>query len=317
MGSARATWLGRDVISILDFSRDMLEELFLVADEMDRFLRSGRVPRLLEGKLVALAFFEPSTRTRLSFDTAAKRLGAETIGFSGEEGTSIAKGENLADTVRMLDSYADAIVIRHKYEGSALYAAEVAEHPVINAGDGKQHHPTQAMLDLYTVRQLFGSVDGLVYGVLGDLRYGRAATSFILGLTLFRPKKLYLISPPLLRAREEVLEVLRQRGIVFEEAGSLEEVIGGLDVLYVTRIQRERFPDPSEYEKVKGSYRVTRRLLEEHAKPELRVMHPLPRVDEISFDVDETKYAAYFIQARNGVPVRMALLALVLGGWEK
>jgi aspartate carbamoyltransferase catalytic subunit len=317
VGSAGAAWLGRDVISILDFSRDMLEELFLVADEMDGFLRSGRVPRLLEGKLVALAFFEPSTRTRMSFDTAAKRLGAETIGFSGEEGTSIAKGENLADTIRMLDGYADAIVIRHKYEGSALYAAEVAEHHVINAGDGKQHHPTQAMLDLYTVRQLFGSVDGLVYGVLGDLRYGRAATSFILGLTLFRPKKLYLISPPLLRAREEVLEVLRQRGIVFEEASNLEEVIGELDVLYVTRIQRERFPDPSEYEKVKGSYRVTRRLLEEHAKPELRVMHPLPRVDEISFDVDKTKYAAYFIQARNGVPVRMALLALVLGGWEK
>jgi len=306
-------WLGRDVVSVLDFSREELEQLFSVAEEMKKSLERGAVPRLLVGRVVALAFFEPSTRTRLSFETAAKRLGAETIGFTGEEAISVAKGENLADTVRMLDGYADAIVIRHRYEGAALYAAEIASHPVINAGDGKQHHPTQAMLDLFTVRELFGQIDGLVYGVLGDLRYGRAASSFILGLTRFRPRRLYLVSPPLLRAREEVLEKLREAGIDYAETESLEEVLGELDVLYVTRIQRERFPDPSEYEKVRGSYRVTRRLLEEHAKPELRVMHPLPRVDEISFDVDDTRYAAYFQQARNGVPVRMALLSLVLG----
>ncbi len=240
-------WPGRDVVSILDFSREDLEELFERADAMRRLLGERRVPRLLEGWVVALAFFEPSTRTRLSFDTAAKRLGAETIGFSGEEGTSVAKGETLADTVRMLDGYADIIVIRHRYEGAALFAAEVAEHPVVNAGDGKQHHPTQAMLDLYTVRSLFGTVDGLTYTVLGDLRYGRAASSFILGLTRFRPRMVYLVSPPLLRVREEVREVLRASGLRFEERESLEEVLPETDVLYVTRIQRERFPDPREY----------------------------------------------------------------------
>ncbi|KSW11851.1 aspartate carbamoyltransferase [Pyrodictium occultum] len=306
-------WRGRDVISILDFTREDLCSLFEAAERMKRLLSEGRLPRLLEGKIVALAFFEPSTRTRLSFEAAAKRLGAETIGFTGEEAVSVAKGENLADTVRMLDGYADVIVIRHRYEGTALYAAEVAEKPVINAGDGKQHHPTQAMLDLFTVKELFGGIDGLVYGVLGDLRFGRAASSFILGLTLFKPEKVYLISPPLLRTRPEVRVRLEEAGIRYEEVDRLEDVLGELDVLYVTRIQKERFPDPREYEKVRGSYRVTRELLEKHAKPGLRVLHPLPRVDEIAFDVDETSYAAYFIQARNGVPVRMALLSLVLG----
>ncbi len=306
-------WPGRDVVSILDFSREDLEELFERADAMRRLLGERRVPRLLEGWVVALAFFEPSTRTRLSFDTAAKRLGAETIGFSGEEGTSVAKGETLADTVRMLDGYADIIVIRHRYEGAALFAAEVAEHPVVNAGDGKQHHPTQAMLDLYTVRSLFGTVDGLTYTVLGDLRYGRAASSFILGLTRFRPRMVYLVSPPLLRVREEVREVLRASGLRFEERESLEEVLPETDVLYVTRIQRERFPDPREYERVRGSYRVTRSLLEKHAKKGLKVLHPLPRVDEVTPDVDDTPFQAYFTQARLGVPVRMALLSLIAG----
>ncbi|NOZ89240.1 MAG: aspartate carbamoyltransferase [Crenarchaeota archaeon] len=308
-------WQGRDVISILDFTRDELEQLFAAAEEMEEKLSRGKPPRLLEGRIVALAFFEPSTRTRLSFEAAVKRLGGETIGFSGEEATSLAKGENLADTIRMLDSYADLIVMRHRYEGAALYAAEIAEHPLINAGDGRQHHPTQAMLDLYTVRKLFGTVDGLVYGVLGDLRYGRAASSFILSLTLYRPSKVYLISPRLLRVRPEVRMVLEESGVRFVETESLEEVLPELDVLYVTRIQRERFPDPQEYEKVRGSYRVTLDLLERLAKPDLKVLHPLPRVDEIDYRVDGSRYAAYFLQARLGVPVRMALVSLVLGVW--
>ena len=312
-----AGWSGRDVISILDFTRQELEQLFEAVDVASSWLERGRVPGLLEGRVVALAFFEPSTRTRLSFETAAKRLRAETIGFTGEEAISVAKGENLADTVRMLDAYADAIVLRHRYEGSALYAAEIAEKPVINAGDGKQHHPTQAMLDLYTVKRLFGHIDGLVYGVLGDLRYGRAAASFILSLTLFRPEKLYLISPPSLRIRPEVRMVLDEKNMPYEEVEKLEEVLPELDVLYVTRIQKERFPDPRDYEKVRGSYRVTLELLERHAKPSLRVLHPLPRVDEIDYRVDSSNYAAYFLQARLGVPVRMALLSLVLGAWEE
>ncbi len=308
-------WLGRDVLSILDFSRGELEELFELADRYKAGIREHRVARVLEGYVVALAFFEPSTRTRMSFETAAARLGASTIGFASGEGTSVEKGESLADTVRMLDSYADAIVLRSRYEGSALLASEIAVHPVVNGGDGKQHHPTQAMIDLYTVRELFGSPDGLVYAVVGDLRYGRAASSFLLGLTRFRPEKVMLVSPPQLRARPEVLMELVDHGIRYVESG-LEEALEEADVVYVTRIQRERFPDPAEYERVRGSYRVTRRILEERAKPGLKVLHPLPRVDEISYDVDDTRWQAYFQQASNGVPVRMALLTLLLRGGD-
>ncbi len=303
-------FLGRDVVSILDFSREDLEYLFKVAEVMERFRRSKI--EILKGKVIALAFFEPSTRTRMSFETAAKRLGADVIGFSSVEATSIAKGESFADTIRMLDAYADLIVVRHKFEGAAKFASEIAVNPVVNAGDGKQHHPTQAMLDLYTVKKMFGKIDGLTYAVVGDLRYGRAATSFIYGLTLFNPRKIYLVSPPLLRARPEVVEYLRKKGVPFEEVNALDEVIEEVDVIYVTRIQRERFPDPLEYEKVKGSYRITLDLLS-RGKEHLKVLHPLPKVDEIDKRVDNSKYAAYFEQAANGVPVRMALLSLILG----
>ncbi len=302
----------RDVISILDFTRDELEVLFEYADRFERWLREGRAPKLLEGRILALAFFEPSTRTRLSFETAMKRLGGETIGFTSEEATSVAKGESFADTIRMLDAYSDVIVVRHRYEGSALYAAEIAVHPVINAGDGRQHHPTQAMLDLYTVRRLLGGPDNLVYGVLGDLRYSRAAISFIYGLTLFKPRMVYLISPPQLRIREEVRETLTERGLRFREVESVEDVIGELDVLYVVRIQRERIPDPLEYERVRGSYRVTPELLAK-GKRGLKVLHPLPKVDEIDPRVDSMPQAAYFEQARLGVPLRMALLSMIMG----
>lgn len=301
----------RDVISILDFERNELEYLFETTDKVVNSYNDRKL-HLLDGKIVALAFFEPSTRTRLSFEVAAKKLGADVISFTNEESLSISKGENLADTIKMLDSYSDLIVIRHRLEGVAKYAAEIAEKPVINAGDGKQHHPTQAMIDLYTVRKLFGSIDGLTYGVLGDLRYGRAAASFIYGLSMYRPKKLYLISPEALRARSEVLELLKSRGVVYEEKYSVEDVIDQLDVLYVTRVQRERFPDPMEYEKVKGSYRVTYELIK-RGKKELRILHPLPKIDEIDHSMDSLEQAAYYIQARYGVPIRMSLLMLILG----
>lgn len=305
-------WRGRDVISILDFTREELKELFHHAELMKKSLEEDRVEKRLNGKIIALAFFEPSTRTRLSFETAAKRLGADTIGFSSGFGTSVEKGETIADTIRMLDSYADAIIIRSKYEGSALLAAEVAGKPVINGGDGKQHHPTQAMIDLYTVRELKGRIDGLIYAVVGDLRYGRAATSFILALTRFQPESIIFVSPPQLKPRPEVLMLLEEAGIRYGYA-RLEDAVEAADVLYVTRIQKERFPDPAEYEKVKGSYRVTRSLLEERAKKGLKVLHPLPRIDEIANDVDDTEWQAYFTEAANGVPVRMALLSLILG----
>lgn len=302
---------GRDVISILDFERHELERLFELADVIRENPRA--FAEELRGYVMATAFFEPSTRTRLSFQTAMLRLGGSYIDLGELERSSVAKGENFADTIRMLDSYADVIVVRHRLEGAAKYAAEIASAPVINAGDGRKNHPTQAMLDLYTVRTLLGGVDGLTYGVLGDLRFGRAAASFVLALSLFKPSKVYLISPSLLRARPEVLEALRSKGVEFEEVDSLEKVVKELDVLYVTRVQKERFPDPAEYEKVKGSYLVSSNALRQ-AKESLIVLHPLPRVDEVSFDLDSTKLAKYFEQAAFGIPVRMALLKLVLKG---
>ncbi len=306
-------WQGRDVVDIRDFSREDLEILFEAADRMLDELESGNVKKRLEGKLISLAFFEPSTRTRTSFEAAAKRLGAETIVFTAEEAMSVAKGESFADTIRMLDSYSDLIVVRHRYEGAALLAAEIARAPVINGGDGRQHHPTQAMLDLYTVRRLFSTIDGLNYLILGDLRYSRTVSSLLYALSLFRPVSVMLSSPSELRLRDEVRADLEARGLKLREV-SIEEGLREADVIYVTRIQRERFPDPSEYEKVKGSYKVTRKLLETYAKRSAKVLHPLPRVDELTPDVDGTEFQAYFLQARLGVPLRMALLTLVLGG---
>ncbi len=302
---------GRDVISILDFTREELEKIFNVALKMEN---SGkREQSILKGKLLATAFFEPSTRTRLSFEAAMHKLGGSVIGFSETEGTSLAKGENLADTIRMLDSYADAIVMRHRIEGAAKLAAEVAKVPVINGGDGSKHHPTQAMIDLYTIWRELGKIDGLDIALTGDLRYGRAASSLLYALTKFRPRRIALISPTSLKPRKEIVDFLRGSKLKFFEGENLEDIIHELDVLYVTRIQKERFPDPAEYEKVKGGYRIDLELLNK-AKKTLIVLHPLPKIDEIDLQVDETKFAKYFEQAAYGGPVRMALLALLLGG---
>ncbi len=301
-------WAYRDVISMLDFDREDLEELFALALRMEKYTRS-KLP-VLEDKILAIAFFEPSTRTRLSFETAMYRLGGRVIGFTGEEATSIAKGESLADTIKMLDTYADAIVIRHYLEGAAKYAAEIAENPVINAGDGSQNHPTQAMLDLYTIWRELGRIDNITVGVLGDLKYARTVRSLIEGLSLFKVDRIYLISPPSLKPRKELLDVLERAGIKYEYVERLQDVISDLDVLYVVRIQKERFPDPVEYERVRGSYRITLDVLK-GAKDTLIILHPLPRVDELPYEVDSTRYARYFKQAAYGVPLRMALLTLI------
>lgn len=301
---------GRDVISISDFTRGELEKIFKEAIKMEKVRKLERP--LLKDKLLANAFFEPSTRTRLSFETAMHRLGGSVIGFSEAEGTSLAKGENLADTVRMLDSYADVIVMRHRVEGAAKLAAEIAEVPVINAGDGSKHHPTQAMVDLYTIWRELGRIDGLHIALTGDLRYGRAAASLLYALAKFRPKHVSLISPPSLKPRKEMMDFLNGTKLKFSGGENLEKIITGLDVLYVTRIQKERFPDPAEYEKVKGSYRIDPELLS-GTKKTLIVLHPLPKIDEIDLRVDGTRFARYFRQAAYAVPVRMALLALLLG----
>ncbi len=302
---------GRDVISILDFTREELEYLFKVADD----IRANPVKysEELRGYILATAFFEPSTRTRLSFQSAVLRLGGLYIDLGETSRSSIAKGENIADTIRMLDAYADVIVVRHKVEGTAKFAAEIAESPVINAGDGKKHHPTQAMIDLYSIRTFKGRIDGLSVAAMGDLKYGRAATSLILGLTLFRPRNICLVSPPELQIRPEVRDYLENMKVNFVETSKLEDCISELDVLYVTRIQKERFPDPSEYEKVRGSYRISLETLKD-AKSDLIILHPLPKVGEIDLEVDKTPHAKYFEQAALGIPIRMALLKLIIRG---
>ena len=263
--------------------------------------------------VLALCFFEPSTRTKMSFDTAIKRLGGTTTDMGTVESSSVKKGESLADTVRVVEGYADAIVLRHPSEGAAKMAAEFVDVPVINAGDGAGHHPSQTLLDLYTIRENVG-LDGLSIGIMGDLKYGRTVHSLADALTNFDARQ-HFISPDSLRLPRNVRFDLHQAGAQVREHTELDSVLPELDVLYVTRIQRERFPDETEYQKVAGQYQIDRETLSA-AGDGLTVMHPLPRVDEIAPDVDGTSYAAYFEQSHNGVPVRMALLEYLLSAAE-
>lgn len=309
MGDGFVRFRGRDVISVLGFSKEDFEVLFKLADE---YLING-YKDVLRGKVMSSAFFEPSTRTRLSFESAMHRLGGSVIGFSSEEATSIMKGEKFIDTIKMLDSFSDVIVIRHRYEGSAKLAAEVAEHPVVNAGDGRNEHPTQAMLDMYTISKLKGNIGNLVVGVMGDLKYARVVNSFLLALTIFKPRKVYLISHPLLKLREDIRRFIASQGLNFEEVNDVNLVLSELDVLYLTRVQKERFLDQLEYEKVKNAYRLTAEIIRK-CKEDFIILHPLPRVDELDRSIDNTKHAAYFIQASLGIPLRAALLSLILGG---
>lgn len=299
---------GRDIISIKDFSRDEINYVFKIAKSMEPLASTGS--QMLKGKILATLFYEASTRTRLSFESAMQRMGGSTIGFAEAEIASVKKGENLADTVRTVENYADVIALRHPLEGAARLAAEFSRVPIINGGSGAEEHPTQALLDLYTIVKEKGKVDGLKIALAGDLRYGRTVHSLAYALSLY-DIELFLVSPETLRMRREVLQTIKER-IPVTEKTSLEKIVPLVDVLYVTRIQKERFPDPAEYAKVKGSYRVDLQSLSE-AKKDLIIMHPLPRVDEIAAEVDATPYARYFQQVGNGIVVRMALLALILG----
>lgn len=300
----RFEWRGQDVISIRDFSREQIE------DVLDHAQQIRPDPHLLVGKVMASLFFEPSTRTQLSFATAMQRLGGRVIGFSGTEGTSIVKGESLQDTVRTVERYADVIVMRHPLEGSARLAADTVAIPVINAGDGANQHPTQTLMDLFTIKKFQQRLDELKIGLVGDLKYGRTVHSLAIALTRFRKIELRLISPPNLRMPPAILKELN--GIIpYTETEELD--LRDLDVVYVTRIQKERFPDIEEYEKVKGAYVITLKACE-MLKPSAILLHPLPRVDEIAPEVDALPHAKYFDQVQNGVPVRMALLKLVLLG---
>ena len=261
------------------------------------------------GQVLALCFFEPSTRTRMSFDSAAKRLGMRTIDMGDVDSSSVSKGESLSDTVRVIEGYADALVLRHPSEGASTLAAENVSIPVINAGDGAGQHPSQTLLDLYTIRENHG-LDDLTVGIMGDLKYGRTVHSLAAALTNFDVNQ-HFISPESLRLPRSVRFDLHETGAQIREHEDLENVIDKLDVLYVTRIQKERFPDENEYHRVAGEYQIDADLLAE-APSDITVMHPLPRVDEIAPDVDETAHAQYFEQAHNGIPVRMALLDTLL-----
>jgi aspartate carbamoyltransferase catalytic subunit len=299
---------GRDIISIKDFTRKEIDYILKIAKTMEPIAKKGS--DMLKGKILATLFFEPSTRTRLSFEAAMHKLGGSTIGFAEAEIASVRKGENLADTVRTVENYSDVIAVRHPLEGAARLAAEFAKTPIINGGSGAEEHPTQALLDLYTIMKEKGKIDGLKIAMVGDLRYGRTVHSLAYAFSMYNIE-LYLISPISLKMRREVFETIKDKISVTEKT-SLENIVPKVDVLYVTRIQKERFPDPAEYMKVKGSYRIDMKTLSE-AKKGLIILHPLPRVDEIAAEVDNTPYAKYFPQVWNGIVVRMALLALILG----
>ncbi|MGD8506857.1 MAG: aspartate carbamoyltransferase [Candidatus Bathyarchaeota archaeon] len=299
---------GRDIISIKDFTREEIDYILKVTSAMEPVAKNGS--DMLRGKMLATLFFEPSTRTRLSFEAAIHKLGGSAIGFAEPEIASVKKGENLADTVRVVENYADVIALRHPLEGAARLAAEFADVPIINAGSGAEEHPTQALLDLYTIWKELKRIDGLNIALVGDLRYGRTVHSLAYALSLY-DVKLNLISPESLRMRREVLDTIKGRIKVLEKR-TIEETLPRLDVLYVTRIQKERFPDAAEYAKVKGSYKVDLKLLED-AKKDMIVLHPLPRVGEITAEVDATPHARYFQQVWNGIVTRMTLLALIMG----
>jgi aspartate carbamoyltransferase catalytic subunit len=303
---------GRDIISIKDFTKNDLNYILNYAEEMVPYAKGEKYRDILKGKVLSSLFFEPSTRTRLSFESSMNRLGGRVIGFSDPSGTSQKKGESLSDTIRMADSYSDAIVVRHPHEGAARLAAEFSDAPVLNAGDGAGRHPTQCLLDLFTIRKEKKKINNKRIVLLGDLKYGRTVHSLAYALALYGAK-LTFVSPASLKMPNEVVGECKDLGIDPVSTSNLEKAIKDADVLYATRIQKERFPDAEEYNRVVGSYKINNELLR-NAKDNLIIMHPLPRVTEIDPEVDKSHHALYFKQAFNGVPVRMALLSLVIGG---
>ena len=307
-----AEWYGKDIISVKQFGRADLEYIFGVAHEMRGMVERIGTFDLLKGKILANLFYEPSTRTSSSFIAAMERLGGSVISINEVQYSSVTKGESLPDTIRTLECYADVIVLRHPETGSAAIAAKAARKPVINAGDGVGEHPTQALLDTFTIMEELGRLDNLTVTMLGDLKYGRTVHSLARLLSQFSNIKLYYVSPDILKMPKEVMDEVAAKGVPQAEFSSLEKVLPETDILYVTRVQKERFEDPADYEKVKGAYVIDPEIMNT-AKKEMAVMHPLPRVGEISPDFDDDPRAAYFRQMEYGLYVRMALLAMVLG----
>ena len=298
----------KSLVSINDLSREKILSLLETASKFEENPNRD----LLSGKVIGSLFFEPSTRTRLSFETAAMRLGARVIGFSDAATSSASKGETLKDTIMMVANYADAIVMRHRLEGAARYASEVSSTPIINAGDGANQHPSQTMLDLYSIKKTQGTLENLHIHLVGDLKFGRTVHSLLHAMRHFNPT-FHFIAPEELHMPQEYRDFCRANNIPFTETTEFnEETIASADIIYMTRVQRERFSDLMEYEKVKNCYRLTNDMLE-GSKPNLRILHPLPRINEIAYDVDSNPKAYYFQQAQNGLYVREALICDVLG----
>lgn len=304
-------FINKDIISIKDFSKSEINHILHYAEKMVPYANGDKTTTLLQGKILSSLFFEPSTRTRLSFESAMNRLNGRVIGFADPTATSQKKGETLADTIRMADAYSDIIVIRHPSEGAARLAAQFAEAPILNAGDGAGHHPTQCLLDLFTIYQEKKHIEKQNVVLLGDLKYGRTVHSLAYALSLYG-SNLTFVSPKSLQMPREVVNECKKLGVNLKSTTKMNKAIADADVLYVTRIQKERFPDLEEYNRVVGTYQITPDILEQ-VKEDLIIMHPLPRVTEIHPDVDKTNHAVYFKQAFNGVPIRMALLSLITG----
>jgi aspartate carbamoyltransferase catalytic subunit len=297
----------RSLISINDYTK---EEILRVLDLAGEF-ELNPTQQILDGKVVATLFFEPSTRTRLSFESAVNRIGGRIIGFTDSSSSSATKGESLKDTIKTVSNYSDLIVMRHPIEGSARYASEVAMVPVINAGDGANQHPTQTLLDLYSIRKTQGTLDNLNLFIVGDLKYGRTVHSLVMAMAHFNATY-YFISPRELRIPHEYKLFLNQRGLNYYEYTDFKDIVSEADIMYITRVQKERFSDPIEYEKTKNAY-VLKNSMIQNTKSTMKILHPLPRVNEINTDVDDNEKAYYFQQALNGVYTRQAIISLILG----
>ena len=297
----------KSLISITDFTKEEYLKIMRLAEDFE----ANPNQKLLQGKVIATLFFEPSTRTRLSFETAINRLGGKIIGFSDSSSSSVSKGETLHDTIKMVSNYADMIIMRHPLEGSARYASEVSNVPIINAGDGANQHPSQTLLDMYSIIKTQGSLDNINLFLVGDLKYGRTVHSLVMAMLQFENPIFNFIAPPELAMPNEYKILLASKGIRFFEHTEFTDIINAADIIYMTRVQKERFVDPVEYEKVKNVYILRNEMLK-NTKANMKILHPLPRINEIHTDVDSNPKAYYFTQAKNGVYTRMAIIAHLL-----
>ena len=300
----------KDIISMNDMSKEEILEILEIAEKIENSSEEEKL-NFLKGKIIATLFFEPSTRTKMSFESAAFRLGAQVLQLPPLEQSSVKKGESFSDTIRMVESYSDVIVVRHPNDGAARLASTTSKKPVINAGDGSNQHPSQTLLDLYTIKDEKGTLNNLSIAFVGDLKYGRTVHSLVKALTHFNPT-IYFVSPKILQMPTYLIDDLDKNNIKYEILEDFRDCLDKIDVFYMTRIQKERFPDVEDYQKVKGVYVINKENILGKCKEDMIILHPLPRVDEISTDLDETKHALYFKQAKNGIPVRQAMMMKVL-----